>query len=325
MRWPRFFAAFLLSALFVQQSCAFAQAVSYHPLGTWVDPQVEAFSRWDATRLSQAARSVKSADRPQLAGMKPAGAELLIDALLRKHSLRLRGSAALARSHILRLRTTRAGMNVINGALAEAMFLERNPEWGYVRAPNAPQHDVYRWVAGRRTPFNGQIKFFEQFKPWQYAASMEKDYRAHRFFIPDDHVDAMKEYLKARAEKAAAAGNPPESTRLWRDYARLRPLGFTTDELASNREAGLRTLSPEARGGAYVSLGASLAFALGPTTWDWATGSIPATQAVYRTERAMALLGVGVGTEAVIGIVGQGALRGTVRGNIIVGTAARDR
>jgi hypothetical protein len=75
------------------------------------------------------------------------------------------------------------------------------------------------------------------------------------------------------------------------------------------------------RNATYVSLGASLALAFGPTAWDWASGNISGDIGLYRTTRTLSLLGVGVGTDAILMLVKQGALRGTLKGNVIVGTA----
>ncbi|MCY2994997.1 MAG: hypothetical protein NTY19_45115 [Planctomycetota bacterium] len=310
----------VLAVTLMASGVALARTAVYQPLGTWVDPQVETYLRWNASRQAQVARSLAPESRPQLAGLRSKDVELLQDALLRKHPKLLRNSPATARSHILRLHLSRNPLNVLNGALAEAVFLENNPEWGYVKSPNASQHDVYRWIHGRPTPNNGQIKFFEKFDASRYARAMVKDSRAHSFLIPDDHVEPMKAYLRAKAEKMTLASNPVEAKRLWKDYSHLRPIGATTGELISRREKVYRELRSE-KNATYVSLGASLALALGPTAWDWMNGSLPANQAMYRSTRVLSVLGVVAGTNVALMSVKQGALRGTVRGNVIVGTA----
>jgi hypothetical protein len=49
-------------------------------------------------------------------------------------------------------------------------------------------------------------------------------------------------------------------------------------------------------------------------------GNLPANQAMYRTTRTLSLLGVGIGTDLALTTVKDRALRGTVRGNVIVGS-----
>ena len=203
--------------------------------------------------------------------------------------------------------------------MAEAMFLDRNPEWGYVGKPNAPQHDVYRWMAGRKTPMTGQVKFHANGNPDTYARDMVKDYRSERFFIPDDHVGPTRAYLLQRAERLTAAGDKLGAEQAYRNRNRIEPMGAKSGDVISNTDNAPRAYSQE-KYATYVSLGASLALVLGPTIWDWATGNLPANQAMYRTTRALSLLGVGVGTDALLAWK-QVALRGTVRGNVIVGTA----
>jgi len=301
-------------------SNAYGQQATYHPLGTWIDPEVAAFRQWDTGRQAQTARSLNTEARPQLAGLRSRDVELLEDAFLRKHPKLLKGSPSMARMVILRRFATRNGLNTINGSLAESAFVEKNPDWGYVGKPNAPQHDVYRWVAGRKTPFNGQVKFYEEFSGSRYAVAMRKDSTAHRFFIPDDHVEPMKAYIKGRAEEMASAGNQAEAKRLWRDYGRVRPIGATTGNMLARRQQIQRELIAE-KSATYVSLGASLALASGSTVWDWASGNVSGDIGLYRATRTLSLLGVGLGTDALLMLAKQGALRGTIKGNSIVGTA----
>ena len=56
--------------------------------------------------------------------------------------------------------------------LAEALYLQQNPVWGYVRSPNASQHDLYTWKLGRPTPFTAQIKTHLSPDPVRYAYDM---------------------------------------------------------------------------------------------------------------------------------------------------------
>ena len=133
------------------------QTKAYTPLSAWRSP----YANWEAQRawLTEGLSKLPSR-RPILAGLRPVSLELLQDALLRKQKNSLRNSPRLARGRIISLYNKPIyGRNVLHGAMAEALFLHRNPDWFYVNKPNAPQHDVYRHVPDRSTPQNGQIKF----------------------------------------------------------------------------------------------------------------------------------------------------------------------
>lgn len=319
---PRTLAVAILALSAFTRNSASAQSAVYQPFGSWVDPQQAAFSQWEAIRQMRSDAAVKPVpvgSRPQLAGLRPMQVELLEEALIRK----LRNKIATnqeAQRHIMRLSGNQTGRNLLNGLMHEALFVERNPEWHYVKSPNSPQHDVYRWVAGRKTPFNGQLKFHANGDPGKYASSMQRDWLAHRFFIPDDHVDEVKAYLRSEAERLAATGDTAGSKAAWRNYGRVRGSGVTAKEVTDARRY-VEKYEIRQHYATYTSLGASLALAAGPTIWDWASGNLPANQAVYRTTRALSVLGVGVGTDLALTTIGKGALRGTMRGNLIVGTA----
>ncbi len=313
---------FLVLVILIITTVGRAQTTVYQPFGSWLDPEKAAFSRWEATRQSQTAaqaRAVASSARPQLAGLRPLEVELLEDAMLRKRPSAVT-TTSRARQHIIRMSKNPIGRNYLNGAMNEALFVERNPEWGYVKNPNAPQHDVYRWLPGRAAPEMGQVKFHADGNPSKYVADMRRDFRAHRIFIPDDHVEAAKAYLRADAERLTAAGDKINAKAMWRDYARVRGTGATSEEVLAARRTAEK-FEIRQRYATYMSFGASLALAVGPTIWDWANGNLPANQAVYRTTRALSLLGVGVGTNLALVTIKDGALRGTLRGNLIVGTA----
>jgi len=63
---------------------------------------------------------------------------------------------------VMSLAGNRAGLNVLNGAMAEAMFADRNAsgDWQYVRNPNAPQHDFTK-IGPNGVRGNVQVKFHE--------------------------------------------------------------------------------------------------------------------------------------------------------------------
>jgi len=304
-------------------STASGQTTRYRPFGSWIDPRVDAYARWDGELQDRiaGANPVRAEARPQLAGLGPRSVELLEDALSRKQKGAFRNDPRLARRAISDLyqRPIR-GRNVLHGSMAEAIFLDRNRDWGYVSKPNAPQHDVYRWVNGRRTPFNGQVKFHVSGEPSVYAKDMEGDYRAHRFFIPNDHVEPTKAYLKSEALRAEAAGDKLGAARGWRDHGRVSPIGATSAEIRSATSEAARTVARD-RYATYTSLGASLVLSLGPSVYDWARGDLSANIATYRVVRSFSLMGIGVGTDIALRQIGRGALRGTLRGNVIIGTA----
>lgn len=307
--------AYMLAVLGL--STASGQTATYQPLGRWVDPQTDAFLRWDVARRVQATPAANPASRPQLAGLRPNHYELLVDGLQRK-STKI-SNQSLARKHILRLATSRAGTNVLNGAMAEAIFADRNPGWSYVGKANASQHDFTqpRPGGGRN---NVQVKFHEDGDARTYMTDMKKDWSATKFAVPDDHVAALKSRLQAEYQRCKAAGDVEAAKQAARNIGRLRGIGADCQEIikARNRSTAFAARQEYST---YVSLGASLVLVVGPTLWDWGRGNIADHTVVYRTTRALSLLGVGVGTDTLLVTVKHGALRGTLRGNVIVGTA----
>jgi len=267
---------------------AVGQTTTYRPLGSWADPASQAYSRWDRELQGSLARAnpVRSQARPQLAGLRPKNVELLEDGLFRKHPKLLKNDPFMARQMILR-RVQRGGTPQLRGYMAEATFLERHPEWGYVGKPNATQNDVYRlvWKNGRIVPETGQIKYHDSGNPSQYARDMVKDHRAHRFLIPNDHVEATRAYLKS-------AGR-------WRDANRVQPIGATSGRIRSDVTKTAHYVARE-RYATYSSLGATLALSLGGTIYDWSRGDLSANTAAYRTVRSLSLMGVGVGGDLVV-------------------------
>jgi hypothetical protein len=163
------------AVLIATTEVALGQSVAYEPLGTWVDPQTGALARWNARVLQASVRpgvSPTSDTRPQFAG-RPKSVELLENYFLQKHPKLLQSSPERARQLILRRYSNRPGP--LRGYMAEAMFMDRNPEWNLVRGNNAPQHDVTRRIPGRRAPFNGQIKYHDSGTSALYARDMVKE------------------------------------------------------------------------------------------------------------------------------------------------------
>jgi hypothetical protein len=256
--------------------------------------------------------------RPSPIGFRDRSVDILQDALRRKHPRLLRNSPQLARELIVRRFANHRPQ--LYGIMAEAVFIDRHPDWGYVKSPNAPQHDVYRWVNRRRAPETGQIKFHGSGNPATYARDMLSDYRSDRFFIPDDHIASTRAYLKDSAERYSAAGDQVRANAAWRNYGRIRPIGTPSTDIAAQTRVAQLTVVQEKRA-AYTSLGTALTLSLAPTAWDWANGDLAANVAVYRLSRALSLLGVSVGADLLLRDIFQGTLRGTIRGNAIIGTA----
>ncbi len=312
---------FALLIVFICATTVSAQSLAYKPLSSWQP----ALSSWESARSSLEASSKPQTSRPVLAGLRPVSVELLQDALLRKHNKLLQNNAGMARRVILDRylgkgseRSRINGRNQLNGAMAEALFLNKNPEWNYVSKPNASQHDVYRLGVGNRPPLNGQVKFHVSGKPDMYARDMVKDHRAHRFFIPDDHVQPVREYWLRQYESAKLTGDSAGSQQAARNAGRVQPMGVTShDVVISTKEASQYAAAEQ--NAAYVSLAAGVALSLGQIGWDYAHGSISSDQAAYRSTKALTLIGTGVAADRILLLVKDGALRGTLKGNMIVG------
>lgn len=294
-----------------------AQTLVYSPLSTWQKP----YSAWETRRVALESASGPKSSPTVLPGVRPRPVELLQEALLRKHPQLLQNDARLAREVILDLYLGKGtkqsrinGRNILNGAMAEALFLEKNPDWKYVSKRNASQHDVYRVVVGR-PPMNGQVKYHASGRPEVYARDMVKDYRAHRFLIPDDHVPPVRDYWLQKRKAALARGDVAGAKLAARNAGRVQPLGATSHEIAAATKQAAESVAAE-RNATYISLAFGIALSLGQISWDYAQGSITPDQAAYRAIKAMSLMGTGIATDS---LLFNNTLRGTLRGNLIVG------
>ena len=303
-------------ALFLVMICgtpAAAQTSVYSPLSKWQSP----LSSWDSTRSSFEASLSRQTPRPVLAGLRPASIELLQDALLRKQPKSLRSNAEMARRVILDryigkggARSRINGRNQLHGAMAEALFLQNNPDWNYVSKPNAPQHDVYRLGIGKRPPLNGQVKFHASGKADIYARDMVRDHTAHRFFIPDDHVQVVREHWLRQYESAKLRGDHAGAKQAASKAGRVQPMGVKSHEVAAKTREAYRHAGTE-HTATYVSLAAGVALSLGQIGWDYAHGSLSSNQAAYRSTKALSLIGTGLTADQLLLSVRDGALRGT--------------
>lgn len=308
-------------ALFICTVPVSAQTSVYSPLSTWRS----SLSSWESARSSLETSSKPQSARAVLAGIRPVSIELLQDALLRKHQKLLRDNSGMARRVILDKhigndteRSRINGRNQLNGAMAEALFLHKNPDWKYVSKPNASQHDVYRLGVGKRPPLNGQVKFHVSGRPEIYARDMVKDYRAHRFFVPNDHVHPVREYWLRQYEAAKVRGDAAGAQQAARNAGRVQPMGVTSQEVVTSTKQASQFAAAESRA-VYLSLSAGVVLSLGQIGWDYAHGTLSADQAAYRSTKALTLIGTGIAADATLLMIRQGALRGTLKGNLIVG------
>jgi hypothetical protein len=309
----------IITTLVLSSGSAFAlgQAVVYQPLGRYATSSSNPLVKWNKVLLSHSSQSTQSG-RPVLPGLQNRNLELLQDGVMRKSPNKIKTRIAAGR-HIMRMSGKRPGRNVLNGAMAEALFADHNPEFDYVRKSNAPQHDFTRSrVTGGRE--NVQVKFHEDGNPSKYALDMKKDWRAHRFAVPDDHVGALKAWLKKKYERLMAKGDVAGAKQAARNRGRVMGIGATSAEVSGAVKESARCAARE-RYAAYTSLGVALSLAVGPVVWDWANGDLPANQALYRGSRGLSLLGVGVAADVGLRSFKDGALRGTLKGNMIVGCA----
>jgi hypothetical protein len=314
-------ATFALMTLLICAAPVAAQTSVYSPFSTWQTP----LSSWESARSTLEASSKQQSARPIVPGLRLVSLELLQDALLRKHRKLLNNNSGMARRVILNKyigkgseRSRINGRNQLNGAMAEALFLHKNPDWRYVSKPNASQHDVYRLTGGNRPPLNGQIKFHVSSSPGVYARDMIKDHRSHYFFVPDDHVQPVREYWLRQYDAAKISGDAASAQRAARNAGRVQPMGVAAKEiLTSTREAS--QFAAAERNSTYVSLAAGVALSLGQIGWDYAHGTLSADQAAYRSTKALTLIGAGLTADRSLLLIQEGASRGTLRGNLIVG------
>ena len=264
---------------------------------------------------------VKTEARPFLPGLRLRELELLEDALRRKQPRTIGDSTSKAHDSILRnwLRSPAKRAHA-KGIFAEALYLDRNPQWGYVSSPNASQHDLYTWIAGRKTPFTAQVKTHTSGDPATYARDMVKDYRSNLFLVPDDHVAGLKDYWRNQIKDFESRGLSEDAVQARRQMARVRGLDFTSSELdASYTKVAQRALRERQAG--YVSIGAALAMTFGPDLWEWAwTGSLP-SQATSRWVRAGATMGSGAAASYALTKIAKGSWQGGWKGNAVVGSA----
>lgn len=211
---------------------------------------------------------VRESARPIVAGLRDEALELFEDSLRRKRPISVGNSRAAAHGAIVRT-AWRDPMkrSHMKGAMAEAMFLAKNPQWGYVASAQASQHDVYSWLEGRRSPWTAQIKTHIASNPSVYANDMLTDHRSALFLVPDDHVAQLRSHWQERVTSLRSSGQPEAAAEAERQLARIRGLGFDTKSLDSSMMRAVRHASAEHYAG-YVSVASTLAFAIASMTWN---------------------------------------------------------
>lgn len=296
------------------------QVKEYVPLMQWRDAGQLPVEAW-ATKTGTGTKvyGINSAARPHLAGLWPKDVELLVDALLRKHGPLLGNSRSKARALILR-RYARSPQSVaqLRGIFAEAVYLEKHPNEGYVSKPNAKHNDVYRM--DNHVPNGAQIKTKGIFSGSGYAAEMNEDYHAKRFIVPDDHVPLLKSYFLEQAQKFESAGDTRLADKSRQQFAKIRPLGETSGELENRLQLVNRRVAAE-KSAPYVSLGVATGLGLAPFLWDYANDQNTAERFLNQATRDISLRVAAFGTDKILTNVKGGALRGSVKGNLITGTA----
>jgi len=311
----RFVLAFAL-LLTSWASLAAASSAAYTPLATWQDPRQVSLAHWEAIRGSVLESPRTEGRRPVILGVSGRNLELLQDALARKASWKTRGSLVIARR--LLAQAKERNIPTLRGQMAEAVFLDRHPEYGYVSKPNAPQHDVYRPnPTGGRGIHTGQVKFHIDGTPSTYARDMIKDYRSKDFFVPDDHVDSLRSYLRSEADRLRSAGRTEEATAHYRNANRVKPIGATAAQIdAATRqaiaEAKLIRVTP------FISLGIASVLAIAPTMLAWYEGEMSTDNALYYSGRSSSLVMSGIVADQSLRLFKGGILRGTMRGNVLI-------
>ena len=117
----------------------------------------------------------------------------------------------------------------LRGRIAESDWINRNAKdgWKPVTKANAPQNDAYRRVNGRLE--GAQVKVHAD---WQdYIRSMQKDNKAEKFVLPDDHYEPVYKNLEMRRAGALRGGLVEKAAEYKRQQDRLTKMGRTFTEV----------------------------------------------------------------------------------------------
>lgn len=130
---------------------------------------------------------------------------------------------------------------------------------------------------------------------------------------------ALRRYWLKTYGKAAQQGDLALANYAARNAGRVQGLGASSHEILTNTRDAFRASTAEAHS-AYVSLGAGIALSVGQIGWDYSHGLISRDQAAYQAMKYTSLIGAGVGANSGLAYLKQGALRGTLKGNMLVGS-----
>ena len=300
----------LLCSVFCGQNLEAA----YLPTGA---NQVSGFANWEALREAVATPAAEGR-RPVLPGVNGRNLELLQDSIARKWNKKvLSQSLPAARAEVAKISSDR--LPVITGYMAEAVFLDKHPEWNYVGKTNATQHDVWakmpngeRWLP----PQTGQVKVHMSGNAATYTADMLKDHRSGSFFVPDDHVDQLKAYLESKSERLRAVANNSGVDARCVDPNRVKGLGATYAKIYGDTQQA-RSEALMVKNTPYVFLGVASTFLFAPAAWDYYTGKIDENVAAYRLAKGGSSLLAGIAADQALKQWKGGLLRGSTRGNVI--------
>ena len=281
--------------------------------------QISGFSNWDTLREA-AATPTADGRRPVLLGVNGRNLELLQDGIARKWNKKVpNGSLSVARAEVAKITPFR--LPAIRGYMAEAIYLDKHPDWKYVGKTNATQHDVWaKMPNGGRGLQTGQVKFHMSGDAAMYARDMLKDYRSGSFFVPDDHADQLRTHLKSEADRLRMAGDNAGADVRYRDMNRVKGLGATSTQV----DTATRQAISEARVvrvAPYVFLGVASTFLVAPAAWDYYKGGIDGYEAVYRLTKGGSSLLAGFVVDQTLKYSKGGLLRGTMGGNLVTACA----
>jgi hypothetical protein len=265
------------------------------------------FQAWSEARSSlQTGSSTDTPRRPVLPGAHGRNLELMQDYYVRYYPKATQGGLrSEATRRIANASDFRIGK--LRGFMAEAIYLEKHPEWKYPSKPNTEKVDVYRSQPdGRRGIHGAQIKFHIDGSPARYAREMLGYRKTQRFVVPDDHVEPLKSYL-------LSVGRESE---IWRVHG-VGESSSTIDQ----RTRQARREAINVRSAPYMLLGTATALELGPVAYQLLTGELTNEEAQKSLVRAAPPLGMAIADQALKHRpFGNGNLRGATKGNAIVGT-----
>lgn len=124
----------------------------------------------------------------------------------------------------------------LSGHLAEGQFVRDNPKWRLAPNPNDPQVDVFRKRFFGKTE-TGQIKLRQNMDYWK---EMLKDSQADRFFVPDDHVQPLKDRLNQRIRTLENRGQFDKAKEVKNQIKRIRGTGRNYAEYSEALQTGAR-------------------------------------------------------------------------------------